>query len=397
MSGVSPLDKEWQLLPGKLTPLVEEGLVRLGVWMPFERSVGELAYFLHVTVSEAKARRDTERAGAAYVAVQAAEAENIQQQLPESPAGVDKQLLSVDGAFVALVTGEWTEVKTLTLGEIQPPDADGIVHTEKMSYFSRMSPANEFAQEALVETRRRGMEKSHVVCAITDGAEWIQGFVDCHRHDAIRILDYMHAAEYVASAGHAVYGEGTPEFHAWFAMQRRELKDGDPDKVLTTLEQLALPQSELTEKARQTINTSLNYLRTRRGMIDYAKFQQAGYPIGNGAGEACHKFVIQARLKGTGMRWAKDHVNPMSALRNMVCNDRWDEGWAQIAAILRQDNQSAKPKASPLPQNPVPDPPPIKPSLLPPGFNLKPAIPWSAKRFGKAIYLPSADGISAKN
>ena len=217
MSGVSPLDKEWQLLPGKLTPLVEEGLVRLGVWMPFERSVGELAYFLHVTVSEAKARRDTERAGAAYVAVQAAEAENIQQQLPESPAGVDKQLLSVDGAFVALVTGEWTEVKTLTLGEIQPPDADGVVHTEKMSYFSRMSPANEFAQEALVETHRRGMEKSHVVCAITDGAEWIQGFVDCHRHDAIRILDYMHAAEYVASAGHAVYGEGTPEFHAWFA------------------------------------------------------------------------------------------------------------------------------------------------------------------------------------
>jgi hypothetical protein len=395
-SGFSPLDEELQLLPGKLTPVIEEGLVRLGTWLPFARASQEMAYFLHVTVSERKARQDTEQAGSAYVEVQAAEVENILQQLPESPTGVDKQLLSVDGAFVALVTGEWTEVKTLTLGEIQPPNAEGVVHTEKMSYFSRMSPSSEFTQQALAETHRRGVEKSRIVCALTDGAEWIPGFVDWHRSDAVRILDFMHAAEYVASAGRAVFGEDTPEFHAWFATQRRELKDGDPDKVLTTLDMLSPPQRGPTEKACQTISTSLNYLRARRAMIDYAKFQQAGYPIGSGAGEACHKFVIQTRLKGTGMRWAPEHVNPMSALRNLVCNNRWDEGWPLIAATLRMNHHSAKPTVSQSPKNPVPDPQPSKVSLLPPGFKLQSAIPWGSQRFGKALYLPSAEVLPAK-
>jgi hypothetical protein len=84
---------------------------------------------------------------------------------------------------------------------------------------------------------------------------------------------------------------------------------------------LSLSQSGPTEKARETISTSLNYLRARRSMIDYAKFQQAGFPIGSGAGEACHKFVIQTRLKGTGMRWAPVHVN-VSAVHSYVGSDR---------------------------------------------------------------------------
>ncbi len=206
----------------------------------------------------------------------------------------------------------------------------------------------------------------------------------------------MHAAEYVASAGRVIHGEDTSEFHAWFAAQRRELKHGDPDKVLTTLEQLLLPESGQNEKARQTISTSLNYLRVRRHNINYAQFQQSGFPIGSGAGEACHKFVVQSRLKGTGMRWAKEHVNPMVALRNLVCNNRWDEGWPHIAALLRHNRHPDNRMVSQTSQQPVPDPPPTQESLLPPDFKLQPAIPWSAKRFGKALYLPSADWLPAK-
>ena len=295
-----------------------------------------------------------------------------------------------------LVTGEWTEVKTLTLGEIQPADAEGAVHTAKMSYFSRMAASSEFEQQALAETHRRGLEMSRTVCAITDGAEWIQNFVDWHRPDAIRILDFMHAAEYLAAAGRVIYGEDTPEFHAWFTAQRRELKDGNPDRVLATLDLLLLTQSEPTGKAHQTITTSLNYLRARRHMINYAQFQHSGYPIGSGAGEACHKFVIQTRLKGVGMRWAPEHVNPMVALRNLVCNNRWDEGWPHVAATLRQNHRSVRLIPSQPPINPVPDPPPAKTSLLPPGFKLQPSVPWRDRRFGKALYLPSAAPPSAK-
>jgi len=41
------------------------------------------------------------------------------------------------------------------------------------------------------------VSQAKAVCAVTDGADWIQGFVDMHRPDAVRILDFPHATEHV--------------------------------------------------------------------------------------------------------------------------------------------------------------------------------------------------------
>ncbi len=41
-----------------------------------------------------------------------------------------------------------------------------------------------------------------------DGAEWLQGLVDYHRADAVRILDFAHAAEYINDIGQAVQAAG---------------------------------------------------------------------------------------------------------------------------------------------------------------------------------------------
>jgi hypothetical protein len=38
---------------------------------------------------------------------------------------------------------------------------------------------------------------------------------------------------------------------------------------------------------------------------------------------------MQARLKGAGMRWVSSNVNPMLALRTVLYNERWSEGWQQ--------------------------------------------------------------------
>src|SRR5438128_694337 len=43
-SGFSPLDEELELLPGKLTPRLQQSVVRMGSWMPFEKAAGELEY-----------------------------------------------------------------------------------------------------------------------------------------------------------------------------------------------------------------------------------------------------------------------------------------------------------------------------------------------------------------
>ena len=61
--------------------------------------------------------------------------------------------------------------------------------------------------------------------------------------------------------------------------------------------------------------------------MHYPQFRQQGWPLGSGMGESANKNVVEARLKGTGMHWERTHVNPMLALRNAVCNDRWREMW----------------------------------------------------------------------
>jgi hypothetical protein len=46
-----------------------------------------------------------------------------------------------------------------------------------------------------VEVHRRGLSQAPQVAAVSDGAEWLQGVIDSHRAEAVRILDFPHAAK----------------------------------------------------------------------------------------------------------------------------------------------------------------------------------------------------------
>ena len=171
------------------TPRMQEGMVRLATWMPFRQACRELEFFTGMQVSATTVRTTAEQAGQAHVHRQDQQAATIQAECPLSPPGPAVQMLSVDGAFIQLVGGEWKEVKTLALGVVGKPreeHGERVVHTAELSYFSRMSESKEFEKQALVEIHERGVEKAERVCAVTDGAEWIQKFVDVHRHDAVR-------------------------------------------------------------------------------------------------------------------------------------------------------------------------------------------------------------------
>lgn len=145
--GFSPLDEELALLPGQLTPLVQDHLAHLGTWMPFAHAAQTLARFTQVSVSESTAQRLTEAIGLAYEAVQLAEVERIERDWPEVEDGPDKLIVSLDGAFVPLLHGEWAEAKTLVVSEVgQPRMVDGkrVVSTHSHSYFSRVAEAELF-------------------------------------------------------------------------------------------------------------------------------------------------------------------------------------------------------------------------------------------------------------
>jgi hypothetical protein len=211
----SPLDEELELLPGELSATLLEGVARLGTHMPFEQAATELAYFWGVELEETTVRRHTQAAGAAYVAEQTAALERLERERWPVPAGPAVQYLSADGAMVPLVGGEWAEVKTLAIGEVEVRRAaDDLpeAHTTDLSYISRLADAETFTRQAYVEAYQRGTESAGIVCAVQDGAEWEQGLVDVLRPNAVRILDFPHAVEHLTAAAQPSLGIGTPVF-----------------------------------------------------------------------------------------------------------------------------------------------------------------------------------------
>lgn len=322
-------------MPGGASARLGEGMARLATWMPFAQAAEHLAFFWGVTVSEATVRRQTEAAGAAYVAVQTAAVERLVREQPPPPAGPACQQVSADGAMVPLVGGAWAEVKTVAIGTIEREGATGAVQTGNLSYFSRLAEHTTFTHLALCETHRRGVATAGVVVGVMDGSPWLQGFLDYHRPDAVRILDFPHAVEHLSHAGQATFGAGTAAGAAWLATQAHALKHEEPATVLTALHALPTAAARDPAAAEAARDATVGYLEARRAQIRYAQFQADGYPIGSGAVESANKVVVEARLKGSGMHWAAAHVNPMLGLRTIACADRWEEAWPQIVTQQR--------------------------------------------------------------
>jgi hypothetical protein len=383
--GFSPLDEELGLLPGSLTPRLHEALVRLSTHIPsFAKAARELAWFTGAQVHPDTARVRTQAAGAVLVASETTEATRIVREHPAPPCTPDTLMLSVDGAMVPLVHGQWTEVRTLAIGEVQPPIASPtgpVIRTTTLSYFSRRTESTTFGELATHELHRRGIEGARRVGAVVDGATWCQSFVDLHYPEAVRILDFAHAAEYLTAIGQTTGLDGPLLSPAQLVELRHTLKHDGPAAVLPLLRALVATQPANTELASQ-----LAYLETREAQLQYPQFVAAGWPIGSGMVESANKLVVEDRLKGAGMHWAEVNVNPLLSLRNAVCNDRWDECWTVIEREQRSQvaqrrqarcRRRAAAQVVEAPAFPAAAIAPVRPLVRPLEPEVKTAHPWT--------------------
>lgn len=334
-----PLDEELGLLPGTLTPKHQDQLAHLATWMPFARAAQMLDSLLGVQVSEPTVRRGTERAGAVYERQQ-----TVQSQLPVAsslpvPTACEQQVISTDGAYVPLVGGEWAEVRTVAIGEVKhgPKPGSDDVQTCHLSYFSRMTDAETFAEVAEVELRRRGVSQAKAVGAVTDGAPWIQRFIDLHRHDAVRILDFPHAAEHLGLLVETLRQANVSLPDQAVQRSLHVLKHRGPALLQRWCERLPEAIQSL-----EAVDKQLEYFRKRLSLMQYPDYRQQGWPIGSGMVESANKVVVQARLKGAGMHWKPAHVNPMLTLRTAVCSERWDEAWQEITQASHAQRESQR-------------------------------------------------------
>lgn len=378
--------------------------------MPFEKASGLLTDMLRVKVSKSMGERYTEAAGAAYVALQTEEADEIEKRSLPGGSGGEKMVFSADGAMVPLIHGEWAEVRTLVIGEVQSPvlkRGEWAIHSDRLSYFSRLVSSERFEHLSLSEVSRRGIENSQQVAAVMDGAEWLQGLIDYHCPTAVRILDFPHAGQRIGQISEAVWGQGSAETKQWTSKRLHQLKHQGPDELLVELHQLQEQHPTL-----DLLRENLAYLEKRTNQMQYPQFQQQGWPIGSGMVESGNKLVVEARLKGAGMHWKRENVDPILALRNIICSDRWEQEWPRIEQRLRHQavdrRQTLRQKHRQAKQSIIPldiavlclEPPPSKP-VSEPTTTTKPATeksgpwrppanhPWRRFKFGRSLYLPS--------
>lgn len=329
-------------MPGELSPRLVEGLARCGVKVPFAQAAEDLRFFWGVWVSEDTACRQTEAVGAAYVAVQEAELARLERERPGPPPGPPIQQVSADGAMVPLRHGKWGEVKTLAVGTVTTkPGEDGpVVCTRDLSYFSRLTDAAAFTRQARVELHARGTRRrpqggrAGLVAMVSDGSVWIQALPDTYCPDAVRILDFPHAAEHLATAAQARPGSEPLALLTWLAEQTHALKHRTPEPVLQALRLLPTERSPDPVAAADARDEALGYFEARLDQLRYADFRRRGLPIGSGAVESACKLVVEARLKGSGMHWEPGNVSPMVALRTVLCSKRWAEAWPKIQQEL---------------------------------------------------------------
>ena len=161
-----PLDNELKLLHGQYTPRLQESMTRLGGKLPFKEAKAEIWYAHRTSVPKATIHRTNRKHGQVAERIDREKTEYLERTAPESTANVTNLTMSSDGAFIHLTTGEWTEVKTVSVGELRLGDEKNPAKTSKISYFSRKYGIREFERYALSELHRRGIDNANLSTGI---------------------------------------------------------------------------------------------------------------------------------------------------------------------------------------------------------------------------------------
>lgn len=281
-----PLDEELALpQASRLTSRQQDHLVHLSSWMPFERAAQMMECLLGVQVSEATTRRQSEQAGTLAQAVQTAQAQAKPELLTASPTA-KRFAVSADGAYVPLLKGQWAEVRTVAIGQVEQErtvSGEQEIHVRHLSYFSRMTDAQRFAELAEVEMRRRVVSQAQEICAVTDGADWLQGFLDLHCPHALRILDFPHAVEHLNLLIQALQQRGMDLPSDLLPRLCHRLKHRGPRLLMWLLSRLPAHLAQ-----QEGVREHVGYFCKREALMQYPHYRKLGWPIGSGMVESAN-------------------------------------------------------------------------------------------------------------
>jgi len=343
--GQSPLDERLGLRPGQSTAGLASLLGILGVETSFEEASQLAERFLLFRVSDHTVLKHTEGYGQAQAQLeeewkQAAEdMKGLEEREQSLPRQLGRIYASVDGAHVPL-HGEWRELKTLCWYEVQQihpshpknhhgsavPNHHGSrvgeqshLQAKNMKYHCDLQEAEQFGRLLWATGIQHQVDGYEEIVFVSDGAVWIWNLVQKYYPNAVQIVDWYHASEYLTPIAEAAFGPNTPQAHEWLTQVRTELWEGRIQDVIQSCRSLLSHTA-----AHPFIEKAITYYDHNEKRMDYARFRGLGYLIGSGTIESACKQIAAVRLKRSGARWTLPGVIATAKARAAWLSKSWD-------------------------------------------------------------------------
>ncbi|RJO67458.1 MAG: ISKra4 family transposase [Myxococcales bacterium] len=186
-----------------------------------------------------------------------------------------------------------------------------------------------------------GFEKlsKREVLWIGDGQPYNWGLKRRLCPQARELVDFYHVMEHAHQAAKALFGDGDACADLYARRVSRLLLSGEIETLFDELKACIpyQPRTKAGKKEEAVLRPLLKYLKGNRNRLDYKGFRERGWPMGSGAIESAHKWVIQKRMKQAGMCWSPRNAQRMATLRAL----RASVGIERFAEMLEQANRMA--------------------------------------------------------
>jgi hypothetical protein len=198
--------------------------------------------------------------------------------------------------------------------------------SHKRVWASLTASKDTFINDVKAEMTRRDPRHRRTWVIVTDGERALQHRVADSFRGVTLILDYLHVAEKLWKAAHALYREGSPEAQAFVYQRTQRILEGHVDQVVKGLK-LIVTKRKLTGTKAKTLLDVAAYFKRNRQRMRYDAYLANGWPIASGSVEGACKNLIRDRFERSGMRWTQDTAEALLRLRALHLSRDLDTYW----------------------------------------------------------------------
>lgn len=330
--GCCPLDRRLGLRPNQISAELERLAGMTGALLPFGKGRDLFENLALVSLSDQTLDKATQAYGAAamrreqaWLAV-ANDEEELQRRKREM-----RQPLRLYGAFDATkvhIRGKdehpWRDLKVGAWFEARgkppkKPDGQWRIQAENIHYIADICPASEFGSLMWASGVQQHAQLAQELVILGDGAEWIWNLVAEHFPQAVQILDWFHATEYLAPVAKAAFSTEEAQ-NEWIAHAKQALWDGMIDEVIASCLELVR-----AEDSSDPAFVAARYFNQNRQRMNYPAYRRNGYQIGSGTIESAAKQIGTMRMKVAGAIWNEESARKVAKARAAYLSNEWKE------------------------------------------------------------------------